>query len=410
MTPYALPQHMPPMRPSPRQAPSSSSIRSVHGVLSPTPSNTSLHPPSSTPVSVSNPHLTPPTPPPPPPAAELPAHRLPYYPPLPWQSFDGTFPSRAPRRRRRKTPAPQSSSVPVELPLLHGSTTEEEATVDAIASTDENPPPAEELISEHPISETPSTSHPPSEALSTQPTTPSSSATSQQTTPKINSSGRPHNAIIPIIPAIPNIPVISRPSGKASTETASNAANAPIPSNADHLANAVEAAAQINGGLQDPPKSADAEAPPPIKAAPKSWADLVRVPPSTSAKAPFAGDTAAQTNGFNTTKAGSLADALSSYSVKDSRESAKVAFLEPRGLVNTGNMCYMNSVSVLAVPCLDGVPLISPRFYKFLFSAYLFIIFWIRLENKQRIASRAILHSWTLCESHHAMDCARSIC
>lgn len=103
----------------------------------------------------------------------------------------------------------------------------------------------------------------------------------------------------------------------------------------------------MNGGLQDPAKPASAEAPPPVKAAPKSWADLVRVPPSAPAKAPIAGSTAAQTNGFNTTKAGSLADALSSYSVKDTSESAKVAFLEPRGLVNTGNMCYMNSVSFL---------------------------------------------------------------
>ena len=26
---------------------------------------------------------------------------------------------------------------------------------------------------------------------------------------------------------------------------------------------------------------------------------------------------------------------------------SKVAFLQPRGLVNTGNMCYMNSVSLI---------------------------------------------------------------
>lgn len=56
-------------------------------------------------------------------------------------------------------------------------------------------------------------------------------------------------------------------------------------------------------------------------------------------------DPMAQMNGFAPAKSGSLADALSSYSVTESNEVAKIAFLEPRGLVNTGNMCYMNSVS-----------------------------------------------------------------
>lgn len=40
----------------------------------------------------------------------------------------------------------------------------------------------------------------------------------------------------------------------------------------------------------------------------------------------------------------SLADALNTY-VTGAREN-KIAFLEPRGLVNTGNMCYMNSVGL----------------------------------------------------------------
>lgn len=65
-----------------------------------------------------------------------------------------------------------------------------------------------------------------------------------------------------------------------------------------------------------------------------------------STKAQIASDSTAQTNGFASIKAGSLADALTSYSVKDCGETTKVAFLEPRGLVNTGNMCYMNSVSL----------------------------------------------------------------
>jgi ubiquitin carboxyl-terminal hydrolase 10 len=39
----------------------------------------------------------------------------------------------------------------------------------------------------------------------------------------------------------------------------------------------------------------------------------------------------------------SLAEALKSFSVASTE--SKVAFLKPRGLVNSGNMCYMNSVS-----------------------------------------------------------------
>jgi len=346
MPPYPVTQHMQPMRPSPHQAPSSSSIRSVQGVLSPSSSNTSLHPQSPTPASISNPHLAPPTPPPPP-TVDAPAHRLPYYPPLPWQSFDGAFPSRAPRRRRRKAPEPQSSSVPVELPSRRGSVTEEEADANAVSSPINLPLTRAELLHERPTLETPSTSHPPSEALSTQPTTPSSTVTPQQTTPKNYISGRPNVPIIPIVPAIPNIPVASRPSRRASTGAGSESANPAVPSNAVHLANAVETAAQVNEGAGISVNSGEGPTSPPIKMGPKSWADLVRTmgPPSASAKASVASDVAAQTNGHSTSKAGSLADALGSYSVKDSSESAKIAFLEPRGLVNTGNMCYMNSVS-----------------------------------------------------------------
>lgn len=119
------------------------------------------------------------------------------------------------------------------------------------------------------------------------------------------------------------------------------------PSNADHLTNAVETAAQINGGDSGTSaKSAEGTISPPSKVAPKSWADLVRTkgPPPPTKNGNINSDTIAQANIFAPTKAGSLADALSSYNVKESSETAKVAFLEPRGLVNTGNMCYMNSV------------------------------------------------------------------
>lgn len=121
-----------------------------------------------------------------------------------------------------------------------------------------------------------------------------------------------------------------------------------VPSNADHLANAVETAAKVNAEeSKDSAKSAETVTSSPIKATPKSWADLVRTPGQNLAArtVQVPSELTTQTNGFAPAKAASLADALSSYSVKENNESAKTAFLEPRGLVNTGNMCYMNSVS-----------------------------------------------------------------
>ena len=86
---------------------------------------------------------------------------------------------------------------------------------------------------------------------------------------------------------------------------------------------------------------------PPAKAAPKSWADLVKtMAQPTEARAVKVPDNAnTQMNGFATSKTGSLADVLSSFLINDGSEDSKISFLEPRGLINTGNMCYMNSVS-----------------------------------------------------------------
>lgn len=203
--------------------------------------------------------------------------------------------------------------------------------------------------------ETPLTSQPPSEALSTQPTTPSS-----EITPKMNASSRPSIPLLPIVPAVPNLPLASRPSKRASISATSEVING-APSNADHLANAVEIAAKFNAEESEASaKSVETITSPPIKAATKSWADLVRTmgQNTTARTAQVSSDSAAQTNGFVPAKAGSLADALTSYSVKENNENAKIAFLEPRGLVNTGNMCYMNSILQVLVFCVP--------FYNFL--------------------------------------------
>jgi ubiquitin carboxyl-terminal hydrolase 10 len=83
----------------------------------------------------------------------------------------------------------------------------------------------------------------------------------------------------------------------------------------------------------------------PPRPPPKSWADLVRTKaPATS------GDTVASstaTSGLVISKNESLVDVINNLGSDAEQYSNKIAFVEPRGLVNTGNMCYMNSVSLV---------------------------------------------------------------
>lgn len=104
------------------------------------------------------------------------------------------------------------------------------------------------------------------------------------------------------------------------------------------------------GDLLDVPdeQKLDNTTPPPQKIAPKSWADLVRAtvkPKKPKSSEDGDGTDTTQANGFTALKTDSLFHALSSYQVDDLKADTRISFIEPRGLVNTGNMCYMNSVS-----------------------------------------------------------------
>lgn len=123
----------------------------------------------------------------------------------------------------------------------------------------------------------------------------------------------------------------------------SDAANILQPSNADHLTNAVQVADKVN---PNETLGSAIHTPSPNKAAPKSWADLVKakVTPASSNAMILVDVSMPESNGLYLAKPGSLADALRSYSAKS--KDTKIAFIEPRGLVNTGNMCYMNSVCI----------------------------------------------------------------
>ncbi|KAL8841777.1 MAG: hypothetical protein Q9170_000810 [Blastenia crenularia] len=280
---------------------------------------------------------------------------MPWYPPLPWYSFiEGSFPPRNPRRRRKR-PAPQSLSNPVELPPRTAPLRNSEPTVaeTSLLST-ENP----QLSKDAPVlstSETPLTSHAPSETDSTQPTTPSSAIAPVTPRPQSAATSKPlhkTNPSIPIIPAVPNVPLPSRPVKRTSASIVSQTVGPTPPSNADHLANAVQSAEHAHqddvstcSGPDSTPKMV------PAKVAPKSWADLVRTKPSNT----VFGGSGAETNvpgvnGMQHPRATPMVEVLRNFETDS--EDTRAVFVEPRGLVNTGNMCYMNSVLQILIFCV----------------------------------------------------------
>lgn len=331
-------------------------------MLSPSSSSASLHIPTSAPLGVSSPYIAPPTPPPPP------SRRMPYYPPvsisdplrrffwaanqiqLPWYSFtQGLFPSKSPRRRRKK-PVPQSSSVPVELPV-RDDPLDNEVDLKEPHQDRQNTVVPDEPEPVTSILETPLTSHAPSEDDSTHPTTPSSVVAPVIPRPQANSTTksptRPNASSLPIVPAIPNFPVVPKAPKRPSVGTFSETTKPQEPVNQEHLDAAIEAKAQSSAvDTSGSPEPAIASNSPPAKPPPKSWADLVRTKaqPNSQNGSRTQDNITAQTNGFNIAKISSLAEALSSYKVDEIQDESKISFLEPRGLVNTGNMCYMNSV------------------------------------------------------------------
>lgn len=157
----------------------------------------------------------------------------------------------------------------------------------------------------------------------------------------------------PAAPAVPVVPVLPKHGPKPSASDASVTAeqekiNGDAAKSEDQEA-ATDASPELQAnGTSHPPS-------PVVKAAPTSWANLFAKP---SARAQTGlngsaggdavnGDTTDAANNFagsafSKSNASSLAQAIQSYQVENND---KIDFLEPRGLINTGNMCYMNSVS-----------------------------------------------------------------
>lgn len=177
--------------------------------------------------------------------------------------------------------------------------------------------------------QTPTTSVHPSDGHSTQATTPSPTVKSQ--TPKKDA-----KPAIPIVPVVPNTPVASRREAKGSSS-----ANPETPKSSTVTAESETGSTPAVDDAANPTS--------PARSAPKSWADLVR---AKNAARSTSAPTSSDSNTLAVQKSESLADVLNSLGEDVTQYSDKIAFLEPRGLVNTGNMCYMNSVLQILVSCV----------------------------------------------------------
>ncbi|KAB5525603.1 hypothetical protein GE09DRAFT_475731 [Coniochaeta sp. 2T2.1] len=316
----------------------------------------------------------------------------PFRPPLPWLSQpDESFPTRSARLRRRR-PILESSDENVELPQYpHDAATEDaqtETTSEAeaptpttaasniVVSTPKASPASKPSILDQPAprSETPSTQDVPSEtAASTSPTTPSSvkpasTSTASNVTPtKSSKPALPRTAvpIIPLVPALPKAlpsPKDVKPSPRVETPTKEADRDTTVEKatpEAESVPPAVADAA-VEGSQSE--TAQPAPAPAPAKAPPSSWAKLFSKPAAPAGAAAPAGQVGTNgtvAEGSNVTDAGlsnfprsnssSVAEVLQTYRVNGVSD---LAFLEPRGLINTGNMCYMNSVLQVLVFCI----------------------------------------------------------
>lgn len=212
-----------------------------------------------------------------------------------------------------------------------------------------------------------------SEHMSTQPTTPSSAVAvgiQSQQTPTQSKPSRVAMPVVPIIPAMPVSPVSVRKGHRDSVTSARSKTET------DSIA---------TGEEESKPELTIEHTQAPIPA-PKSWADLVRKQSASNGVSSGVNGGLPVINGLSVPKSESLGEVLGEINTVEIP--SKVVFLRPRGLVNTGNMCYMNSVTY-SLRTLRITANVQCRYFKFLSFVFRSMIFWIGLLRKLLIPSRA---------------------
>lgn len=200
--------------------------------------------------------------------------------------------------------------------------------------------------------ETPSTQAQPSEsAQSTSPTTPVSfqtthASTAASVTPTKPSKSTPKAAV----PAVPILPVIPKTSPKEVKSVARSESPPTVSKSTLEQTETVESITSSAHVIVAEPAVQTA----PAWSKPKLWANLftTSTPTTPSASATVENVSSVATVNGASSASGSAAgngSAIAAYRVSGAQ---KIAFLEPRGLINTGNMCYMNSVLQVLIFCI----------------------------------------------------------
>ena len=202
----------------------------------------------------------------------------------------------------------------------------------------------------------------------TSPSTPSQrprADTATSTTPT-KSNTRTTQPAVPLVPAVPK----QAPKSSSAEKPAPDAKQV-----TDDGAQAGEVPGSTGPTPDAPAPEATLVASPRPKAAPTSWAKLFAKSSAASQAGPNGasvddaavnGDGSTGTTGtvgagssFSTSNTNSVAEAVRAYRVGGGD---KASFIEPRGLINTGNMCYMNSVRLSCLPLKTNIVLTPTDF------------------------------------------------